>query len=381
MIVFAPAPALSIVDTYAPWAPQWAVSAVVLTLAVAGALTVHYLLERLLCRLAINRRPSLYKTIRRTRSVTRLAFLLMAMHIVLPSLSLADAWSAHAHNILTACFVGLAGWVALVGMNIASDRYVARFRVDVSDNLLARKFHTQVKVLRRLAAGAIVVVTAALALMVFPEVRDFGMSLFASAGVAGIVAGLAARPVLENLLAGVQIALTQPIRLDDVVVVEGEWGRIEEINSAYVVIRIWDLRRLVVPLSYFMTHPFQNWTRATATVIGSVNLYLDYTAPVTTLRTEAERIVRTCKLWDGDVVNTQITDATESTMTLRVIASARSAPEAWDMRCEVRERLIDYIQREFPQALPRARNDQRAIQPDIVYPPMVRGRATAKAAG
>jgi small-conductance mechanosensitive channel len=306
----------------------------------------------------------------------------MALHIVLPSLFLTPQWAAYAHHALTASFVVLAGWVVLKGMNITADRYVARYRMDVADNLLARKFHTQMRLLRRLAAIVVVILTAAIALMVFPSVRDFGISLFASAGVAGIIAGLAARPVLENLLAGVQIALTQPIRLDDVVVVEGEWGRVEEINSAYVVLKLWDLRRLVVPLAYFMTHPFQNWTRTSATVIGSVHLHLDYTAPIAALRAEAQKIVRASNLWDGGVFNVQVTDASATAIEFRVLATARNAPQAFDLRCEIRERLIDFIQREYPQALPRARNEQRAIRPDIEYSPYpsvprARGRVNA----
>jgi small-conductance mechanosensitive channel len=367
MAVLAPSTTAS--AEFLPWVPQWIISLGLLVIAVAGALTIHFFLERTLCRLTAERRPALYKTIRRTGNLTRLALVLLALHIVLPSLLLAPGWEAHAHNALFAAFVVLVGWVVLVGMNIAADRYVARFRMDVADNLLARKFHTQIKLLRRLGAGAIALITLAVALMVFPSVRDFGISLFASAGVAGIIAGVAARPVLENLLAGVQIALTQPIRLDDVVIVEGEWGRVEEISSAYVVVKLWDFRRLVVPLSWFITNPFQNWTRTSSKVIGSVLFHLDYTAPVAALRAEAEKIVRGSKLWDGDVFAVQITELTETTLELRVLATARSAPEAFDLRCEIRERLIEFIQREYPQALPRARNEQRAIKPDIEYAP------------
>lgn len=351
------------------WLPDIAVAAGLFVVAVAVALVAHYFLTRLLRRLTEARLPSLYRMTARTGNVTRLAAVLLAMHVVLPALPLNDAADATLHNVLIAGFIGLVGWVIAVTVDIWSERYMRRFRIDVADNLQARKFVTQMKVLRRIAEGAILVVTLAFALMVFPEVRDFGVSLFASAGVAGIVAGLAARPVLENLLAGVQIALTQPIRIDDAVVVEGEWGRIEEINSTYIVVKLWDLRRLVVPLAYFMDHPFQNWTRTSATVIGSVILHLDYTAPVSELRRKAEEIVRASRLWDSGVVNVQVTDATESTMELRVLATASTGPRAFDLRCEIREKLIAFIQAEYPQALPRQRNEQRVIQPDTVYPP------------
>jgi small-conductance mechanosensitive channel len=193
--------------------------------------------------------------------------------------------------------------------------------------------------------------------MTFPAVRQYGVSLFASAGAAGIVVGLAARPLLSNLFAGVQLAITQPIRIDDAVIVENEWGLVEEITSTYVVIRIWDLRRMVVPLSYFIEKPFQNWTRQTGTLIGSVMLYVDYSAPVDAIREELERIVKASSHWDGDVLNLQVTDAKERTMELRAIMSAGSSGEAFNLRCEVREKLIAFLQREHPAALPRERSD------------------------
>jgi small-conductance mechanosensitive channel len=183
------------------------------------------------------------------------------------------------------------------------------------------------------------------------------VSLFASAGVAGLVAGLAARPVLSNLFAGVQLAITQPIRLDDAVIVENEWGVIEEIRATYVVVRIWDLRRMVVPLTYFIEKPFQNWTRQTSELIGSAMIYVDYSAPVGAMRQELERIVGQSKHWNGEVVNLQVTDAKERTIELRAIMSANSSGRAFDLRCEVREKLIDFLQREHPSALPRERND------------------------
>jgi len=194
-------------------------------------------------------------------------------------------------------------------------------------------------------------------LMTFPNIRHLGESLFASAGLAAVVAGLAARTTLSSLLAGVQIALTQPIRLDDVVIVEGEWGWIEEITTTYVVVRVWDLRRLVVPLSYFIEKPFQNWTRRTADLLGTVFVYTDYNVPVDQIRRELHDILERSGMWDGRVWGLEVTNATDRTMELRALMSATDGPKAWDLRCHVREKLIDFLQKNYPLSLPRVRAD------------------------
>jgi hypothetical protein len=191
--------------------------------------------------------------------------------------------------------------------------------------------------------------------MSIPSIRQIGITLFASAGIAGIVAGLAARPALTNLIAGVQLALTQPIRIDDVVIVEGEWGWIEEIRVTFVVVRIWDLRRLVVPLSYFIERPFQNWTRTKADILGTVFLYVDYTVPVQRVREELHRLLQADDLWDGEVWGLQVTNATDRTIELRALMGARNSEDAWNLRCHVREQLIDFLFREYPESLPRLR--------------------------
>ena len=227
--------------------------------------------------------------------------------------------------------------------------------VDVEDNYHARRMHTQVTVLRRCATLLIVVVGVSVALMTFPRIRQLGASLLASAGVVGLVAGLAARPVLENLIAGLQIALTRPIQLDDAVVIEGEWGWVEEIASTYVVIRIWDQRRLIVPLARIINEPLQNWTRRTAQIMGTVFLHLDYSVPVQAVREELERVVRLTDRWDGRVCVLQVTDFTDRAVELRALVSAASSPGAWDLRVFVREKLLEFLQREYPGSLPRAR--------------------------
>jgi small-conductance mechanosensitive channel len=251
--------------------------------------------------------------------------------------------------------IGLIGWAAMIALHIAADLYLRRFRLDIDDNLLARKHNTQVRVLARTVDVLLIMLTLSAALMTFPAVRQYGLSLFASAGVAGIVAGLAARPVLSNLMAGVQLAMTQPIRLYDAVIVENEYGTIEEITSTYVVVKLWDLRRMIVPLTYFIEKPFQNWTRENSSLIGNVIIYLDYGAPVGLIREKFAAILKESHRWDGQVSAVQVTDFKEGTMELRLLMSARSSGQTFDLRCEVREKLIDFLQREHPEALPRSR--------------------------
>ncbi|HWI36807.1 MAG TPA: mechanosensitive ion channel domain-containing protein, partial [Burkholderiales bacterium] len=211
------------------------------------------------------------------------------------------------------------------------------------------------RVLTRTLATLVAVVGLSFALLTFPGVRSVGAGLLASAGVVGIAAGLAAKPVLGNLLAGLQIALTQPIRLDDVVIVENEWGRIEEIGRAFVVVAIWDQRRLVVPLQYFIEKPFQNWTRTSSELLGTAFLWVDYGLPLEPLREELARVCRGAPEWDGRLALIQVTDTNERAMQLRVLVSAADASKAWDLRCRVREALIAYLQRQWPQFLPRLR--------------------------
>ena len=216
-----------------------------------------------------------------------------------------------------------------------------------------------------MAALLIALITLALALLTIPDVRQWGLSLLASAGVVGIVAGLALQPFLTNLIAGVQIATAQPIRIDDAVIVEGEWGNVEEITSTYVVVRLWDWRRMILPLTYFITTPFQNWTRDNARLIGSAFFYVDYAARVERLREAFETIVKASPHWDGDVLALQVTDITERTLQVRTLMSARNAGAAFDLRCEVREKLMAFMRDECPEALPRDRFAQGGVPGDV----------------
>jgi small-conductance mechanosensitive channel len=206
-------------------------------------------------------------------------------------------------------------------------------------------------------------------LMVFDSARQFGASILASAGIAGIIVGFAAQRSIATLLAGSQIAMTQPIRVDDVVIVENEWGRIEEITLTYVVVRIWDLRRLVLPITYFIERPFQNWTRSSADILGTVFLHADYSVPLDALRTELTRILSTSRFWDGKVNVLQVTDAREHTLEIRALASAADASLAWDLRCEVREKLIQFLQRNYPDSQPRLRASVEAGLPMAAVAP------------
>lgn len=246
-------------------------------------------------------------------------------------------------------------WLLMRVVRGLGDAVVLSQPLDVTDNLMARRLHTQTRVVTRTVSGVIGLVGFGLALMTVPDVRQIGTSLLASAGVAGIAAGLAARPVLGNLMAGLQIAFSQPIRIDDVVIVEGEWGRIEEITATYVVVRIWDERRLIVPLQWWIEHPFQNWTRKSAQILGTVFLWVDYRMPLQPLRDTLERVCKESPLWDGRVCLVQVTELGERAMQLRCLVSTSDSGKGWDLRCLVREELMTMIQRDYPEFFPVTR--------------------------
>lgn len=242
---------------------------------------------------------------------------------------------------------------------IVLDRRIAKLDLSVADNLNARQRITRLTMLRRIWMISVGVLIFATALTAIPGARQIGLSLFASAGIVGIAVGIAAQPVLSNLIAGLQIAFTQPIRIDDAVVVEGEWGWIEEIGLFHVVIRIWDLRRLVVPLRVFIDQPFQNWTRRTASIIGPVFWHLDYRAPIAAMRAKLQEIVETAPQWDGKVVVLQVVETDTTTIQVRALASAANSGAAWDLRCLIREQMIDWLKEHHPEALPRLRAEMQ----------------------
>jgi small-conductance mechanosensitive channel len=341
----------------AAWIPPWIIDAAVLILAAIAALIAYAILVRLATRGLGARHPYVALLLRQTQGPVRLALIIFALNAAIPAVSLTPDAAAALRHALQIGFILLLGWIAVSAIHLASTFYLRRFELGATDNLLARKHLTQVNMLRRAADLLIVVVTIAAALMTFESVRQYGVSLFASAGAAGLILGLAARPVLSNLIAGIQIAMTQPIRIDDALIVENEMGNVEEITSTYVVVRLWDWRRLIVPLNYFIEKPFQNWTRETSALIGTVYLFVDYSVPVERLRDRLKEILAGSKLWDGQVANVQVTEATDRAVQLRILVSARNAASAWDLRCEVREKLIAFLQADYPDSLPRVRQE------------------------
>ncbi|MDP2213203.1 mechanosensitive ion channel family protein [Phenylobacterium sp.] len=342
------------------WAPLWLFNLAALGLGAVAGLILHELVTRAIRR-SLRGKDTYWSTLLvKLRRPSRLAALILGLAVGASFAQLGEGGVAALRRILAVAFVILVGWSALTALDIWSLLHVRRFKLDAEDNLLARKHVTQTRILTRTAGILIVILTAGFALMTFPGVRQYGISLLASAGAAGIIAGLALQPFLTNLIAGVQIATTQPIRIDDAVIVENEWGQIEEITSTYVVVRLWDWRRMVLPLTYFIQQPFQNWTRETASLIGTVMLYVDYTAPVDVLRAKLEEITRASPLWDGQVVNLAVTETSERTMQVRCLVSARNAPTTFDLRCEVREKMVAFLQSEMPQVLPKDRLDAEA---------------------
>jgi small-conductance mechanosensitive channel len=258
-------------------------------------------------------------------------------------------------QLVTVLLIGAFTAAAIAAVRGVADAVILLHPQDVADNLEARRVLTQTRVLARIAIGIALFAGAAFILMTFPRARQFGTSLLASAGLSALVIGLAAKSVFGNLLAGLQIALSQPIRIDDVLIVQGEWGRVEEITSTYVVLKIWDERRLVIPLQWFIDNPFQNWTRTTSQIIGSVFFWVDFGTDLAPLRAEATRLAESSPDYDGRVCLLQVVDTSERAMQLRLIVSSPSAGQSWDLRCLLREGLIALMQRDQPDALPRLR--------------------------
>lgn len=296
---------------------------------------------------------------------TRLLALAIAIGLAVPLLDLPPSFLVPAKRVSHLLTVFATAWALFRLVAFVQNLAKREYPIDIEDNLSNRRNRTQITILARIAMVAIVIVSGAIMLMSIPAVRELGVSLLASAGIAGLAIGMAARPALSNIIAGVQIALTQPIRIDDVVIVEGEWGWIEEIATTYVVVRIWDQRRLIVPLSYFIEHPFENWTRQTAEILGTVFLYADYTLPVDDLRKKFEEVTAASKYWDKRVCVLHVTEAKEQTMELRLLVSAATSPRAWELRCEIREKMIAWLQTQHPDALPRARVELHGDRPDV----------------
>jgi small-conductance mechanosensitive channel len=280
---------------------------------------------------------------------------LITLHITMPLTNLAQGTKIFTKQILGMLLIISIFWLIIRLTHVFEDFVIHQFRIDTAENLRARRIHTQLRIFKKVVIVIVGILGMATVLMNFERVRQLGTSLLASAGIAGIIVGLAAQRSIGTLIAGIQIAITQPIRYDDVVIVENEWGRIEEITLTYVVVRIWDLRRLILPITYFIEKPFQNWTRTTSDILGTVFIYADYTVPVKSIRDELERLIKESTLWDGKVWNLQVTNATERGIELRALMSAADASKAWNLRCEVRERLLGFIQENCSEYFPKFR--------------------------
>lgn len=349
--------------------------ALALIIAVAVAWLAAFAAERLVRRKKLRSGATVWSSLeKRCRRPFRITLTIAAVLLALPNTRQGGILLQVGRHVLVLALIAAVLWLLIQLSGVFEDITVARFDIGISDNRRARKIRTQVVLFRRMATAVLVVVAVAAAVMTIPSARSVGASFLVSAGVLSIVVGLAAQTTLGNLLAGLQILLTDPIRIDDVVVVNDEWGRIDEITLTYVVVRAWDNRRLILPISWFTTNVFQNWTRHEARVIGSIVLHVDFSVPVEDLRSEMHRLVQESPLWDGLDWVLQVVDTTPSTMVVRGLVSSADAPSNWDLRCEVREKLLMFVQERHPGALPKVRADVVESARPLRFPSTDRAR-------
>ena len=348
-------------DLLADW-ESWAAAGTVVAAALIG-LIIHAIAWRAVRSVAHRTSTVLDDALlKHCRQPTRYIFPMIAVYFAVPLISTTrPEVLTFIGNLLTVLLTVFVAWSLIRLTSVAEDVVVSWYDVGTSDNLRARQIHTQLQIVKKIVVVLISVLGLATVLMNFDTFRELGAGLLASAGLAGLVIGLAAQKTLTNLLAGIQMAITQPIRLDDVVIVEGEWGQIEEISLTYVVVRIWDLRRLILPISYFLEHPFENWTRFSAEILGTVFLYTDYTVPVDDIREELRRIVEQSPEWNGQVCSVLVTKTSPEGIEVRALVSAADASKAWNLRCEVREKLVTFLQRNHPGSLPRIRANVESV--------------------
>ena len=354
----------------------WMWSAGVLTAAVVAGLVAHWILFFILGRLA-QRKGSRFiaSVVRHAQTPSRWVLPLLVLLPALPASGLPDKALDPLEHAAGIGLVATVAWLVVLSVDVVSDMLGSREAASLEDRLASRRLRTTTQVLRHIVVSLVVIVALAVMLMTFPAVKHIGMSLLASAGLAGLVVGMAMKSTLSSLIAGIQIAFSQPIRIEDSVVVEGEWGSVEEIGTTQVVVRTWDLRRLVLPLSYFIEHPFQNWTRGSTELLGSVLLYVDYSVPVEELRAELGRILKSTDKWKGQVNVLQVTDVNERAMQVRALMDARDADSTWDLRCYVREKLIQFLLEKYPHALPKVRTEFQDQSADEAQPPLAARRA------
>ncbi|MCW3005291.1 MAG: MscS Mechanosensitive ion channel [Conexibacter sp.] len=335
----------------------WLTTASLALVAVVAALVLHRVGGALLRRHS-QRSPVIHAVLVRIQKAGGAVWPLLALQLVwqgAPDTLANLALVRHVNGVLL--IAGLT-WLGIGVIQGFSEGILSRYPLTIQDNLQARRIQTQTLVLARSAMVLVAMAGTAMALMTFPGARHIGASLLASAGVIGIVAGIAAKPVFSNLIAGLQLALAQPIRIDDALIVKGEFGRVEEITGTYIVLKLWDERRMIVPLQWFIENPFETWTRTGSQLLQSVFLYLDFATPLEPLRAELQRLVEAAPEWDQRVANLMVTDTTERTMKVRALVSAPASGLAFDLGCKVREGLLAFLAREYPQALPRVRLEQ-----------------------
>jgi small-conductance mechanosensitive channel len=330
----------------------WIITVIVITV----SLCAYLVLSWIFARIDRKRSDQLVNLAWKRYRYPFLVVILLFDFILLKELfTLEENASAAVSQFIKVAVIFCVTWLLIRSIKLTREVILKQYDIGEADNLKARRVYTQFRVLERIIIFVVILIAVAVALMTFEGIRRIGISLFASAGVAGIIIGFAAQKLLGSVLAGFQIALTQPIRIDDVVIVENEWGWIEEINLTYVVVRIWDKRRLIVPTTYFIEKPFQNWTRVSADILGTVYIYTDYHVPMGKLREAFMDILKGTELWDGKVGVMQVTNTTDRSVEVRALMSAENSPKAWDLRVLVREQLIAYLRENYPQSLPRTR--------------------------
>jgi small-conductance mechanosensitive channel len=338
------------------WAPPWVFTLVLVALALVVALSLHSLGVRVVQRSLRGDKAAFWRPfVVRTRGLGRLVLVVAALSAALGASPLTRSQTALVQHLFAIAIVVQFGWAAMVAIDIGSALYLRRYRVDVEDNLLARKHLTQIRILQRAAVVAVAVLTAAFALMTINQVRQWGVSLLAAGGAATVIVGLALQPLLSNLIAGIQMAITQPIRMDDQVKVENEVGNVEEITATYIVVRVWDERRIILPLTYFLQKPFENWTRESARQKGNIVLHVDYATPIEALRAKFGELVKADPRWDGLASGLAVSDAKERSLEITCTVSAADSGKLGDLKSAIREGLITYLRETYPNALPRER--------------------------
>jgi len=325
---------------------------------VFGGLLVSFLGARAIRMVLIGSIPSLEKSssrLKRFISLAQIILFLMILGFFIPLLEVQPFMDTLFRQVVRVSLVLVTGFLAVWGILLFEEVLLKHYSLDKKDNLKARKVHTQFQLFKKIVFLIIGLVTFMVLIMSFESFRKIGTALIASAGVASLIIGLAAQKTLAAILSGLQLAITQPVRIDDVVVVEGEWGRIEEIALTYVVVRTWDLRRLILPTTYFLEKPFQNWTRVSSELLGTIFLYTDYRVSVDRIREEVYQVLSEDPRWNGKAWGVQVTDNRDGQLEMRILLSASDAADAWDLRCSLREKMLSFISDQYPEVLPVTR--------------------------